>query len=357
MANFIKELSQIDGNIICYNLDELTKFTDSVINDFKSIPNVKFYFAIKANGNARVLDVMAQKGLGADCASLAEIELAKKMHFSEISVTCPGFNGEEIKSIVGQNIHFDFDNMGQLLDANLYNETVGIRINPELYDSRFGFNKTDLPRQEYLETHRINIDTLHVHYGNKNIENFVGMVQFIMDLLEKEMIFRNISKLNVGGGIEQFYIDGKSYEFKNLIKELINQVQRKLGKPIKILIEPGTLFSLPIGYVKGNAKYLYSRNVYLNFSFFNLAEWNSLNIIAQNGHFYINKSKKYTYRFYGNTCLEEDALVLSCSEKVNKNDSFIFFPVGAYNYNLIRNLHSMPPPPIVYFINGKFDYE
>lgn len=359
MAGFIKELTKQDGNFICYNLDTSSSFIDSILDDYKCLPYVSFYYAIKANGNEKYLKLMSSKGVGADCASIEEINLAKRNKFNEISVTCPGFDGKEVRNIIEQNIHFDVDNWGQLNDANLYDVNIGLRVDTEINESRFGFKIEELPSEDYLKDHRINIDTLHIHYGNKDEESLISLINYVEKLLSTNKIFKNIRKLNIGGGIELFYISGKKEILKNGIIKLHDVIQSSLDYPVQIIMEPGTLFSIPVGYLNAKVKYVNKNKIYLGFSNFNLGEWNKLNILAVNGQLInVNNEAKYTYELYGNTCLEGDMFgKFSMPFEVKKGDDIILFPVGAYNYSLVRNLHSMPNPKIIYYENGEIIYD
>ena len=136
-------------------------------------------------------------------------------------------------------------------------------------------------------------------------------------------------------------------------------IQSSLDYPVQIIMEPGTLFSIPVGYLNAKVKYVNKNKIYLGFSNFNLGEWNKLNILAVNGQLInVNNEAKYTYELYGNTCLEGDMFgKFSMPFEVKKGDDIILFPVGAYNYSLVRNLHSMPNPKIIYYENGEIIYD
>ena len=355
MAGFISELSNMSGNYICYNLDTLATFVESVLDYYKDLSYVKFYYAIKANSDDNVLKLLSTKVEGADCASIEEIELALTNGFKTISVTCPGFEGKTISKLLMKNIHFDVDNIEQLLDADLNNVSIGIRVNPQIGTSRFGIIEKDLPKIEYLSSRGITIDTLHVHYGHKTEENIDKLLIFIKIILSKNDIFKNIRTINLGGGIEGFYINGKKDYLKDAIIHIYDMATAILGHEIEIVIEPGSLLSLPIGYLKTEVKYVNNNDVFLSFSKFNLGDWNELNILAINGQELKSNTSEagINYRFLGNTCYENDVFgEYNISEIIKKTDNVIFYPVGAYNYSLMRNLHSMKKPKIIYFLNG-----
>lgn len=140
---------------------------------------------------------------------------------------------------------------------------------------------------------------------------------------------------------------------KESIRYIKNSLEEILKRNIRVIIEPGSLLAYTVGYLKTNVKYVHGDKVYLGVSNFNLSSWNPIYPLMHNGKNIDNKKKIYKFCLYGNTCYEEDCFgVYEFNENIKKGDSLILFPVGAYNYNLIRNLHAMEPPEIVYFDNG-----
>lgn len=128
-----------------------------------------------------------------------------------------------------------------------------------------------------------------------------------------------------------------------------------------MIIEPGSLFALPIGYLKTEVKYVVDSSNYaiLNVSAFNLTSWSHVHPIMHN-HNYIKKeiNGRYQYLLAGNTCYENDIFGnFAFYQKLIPGDNLVLFPVGAYNFALIRNLHNALPPKIIYYKNGKFIYE
>ena len=352
MSNFIEELINRPQNSICYNLDIMSDFLESVKNTFSDISDFKILFAIKANPDIRVLQKLSEKGIGADCASMEELQLAKLAGFEYISVTNPGLNGEEIREIIQQGIDFDFDNIAQIKDSMVTKLEIGLRINLNIVNSRFGFALDDVSI-EFLKKAKLTIKRLHIHFGNKNECNIVKMREEIVHVIKKYDFLHQIECINLGGGYEYLFAHGHIELLTDSIRQIKNSVEGFLSRNIQIIIEPGSLLAYPLGYLKTNVKYVYGDKVYLGVSNFNLSSWNPVYPLMHNGKNINNKEKRYKFCLYGNTCYEEDCFgEYEFNENIKKGDSLILFPVGAYNYNLIRNLHAMEPPEIVYFENG-----
>src|SRR5262245_17335929 len=51
--------------------------------DAAKVPGFKNFFAVKALPNPEILKVLREEGMGADCSSLAELELARRAGFEK----------------------------------------------------------------------------------------------------------------------------------------------------------------------------------------------------------------------------------------------------------------------------------
>ena len=69
-----------------YDERGIRQTAQDVISAFSWNPGFKEYFAVKANPNPRILEILRQEGCGVDCASMTELMLAE----------AAGFRGEEI---------------------------------------------------------------------------------------------------------------------------------------------------------------------------------------------------------------------------------------------------------------------
>src|SRR5450759_4661578 len=69
-----------------YDEKAIRGFARKLNNAFSWNPGFKEYFAIKATPNPYLMKILRSEGLGIDCSSLAELELAEKV----------GMKGEEI---------------------------------------------------------------------------------------------------------------------------------------------------------------------------------------------------------------------------------------------------------------------
>ena len=62
-------------------------------------------------------------------------------------------------------------------------------------------------------------------------------------------MFSNIDSINLGGGIENIYINQSKYEFFDILENFRVNISKKLNRDIRLILEPGDLISGFIGFV------------------------------------------------------------------------------------------------------------
>lgn len=357
MIDFLKKLSKMNGNIICYNLDILDVFTKKLLNNFSDNTGIKLMFALKANSNSEILRYMASVGIGADCASYEELELAQKAGFKFISVTSPGFTEGAINSMYTDNINVDFDNIQQLKFLKTKYCEIGIRVKLAGYTSRFGIQFDNMLLKEHIIENGYNIKRLHFHYGAKDIEQVKKLLFDIYELVKKEIYYlKSIDTINIGGGLEKIYLMRNENRMIDLLNNFRDKMYHMLGHEIDILLEPGSLLALPFGFVKTNVVSVNGNQAIMSVSAYNLSTWHRCKPIFHRD-IYLNKStyQGIDYIISGCSCYEQDTYGNYYFEKqIELNDVIIFYPVGAYNVSLCRNIHCLPLPQLIYYKGGIF---
>ena len=185
------------------------------------------HYAIKANFNPRLLQIINAAGMGADCVSGGEVKaaLAAGIPAGRIVFAGVGKTDKEIAASLDAGI-FCF-NVESLPEAELINElaaergknaSIAIRVNPGvgahthanittgLAENKFGINYELLDETidaiEKLEN--ITLIGLHFHIGSQILEmedfaTLCGRINEIQDSLEARGI--TLPHLNVGGGL------------------------------------------------------------------------------------------------------------------------------------------------------------
>lgn len=116
------------------------------------------YFAVKALPNPAILRILRECGCGADCASEAELLLARKSGMEQIIFSANEVTTREYEAALNAGAIVNFDDITQIAQLEKVAsvpETVCCRYNPgkfritneimgRLYDSKFGMTKAQL---------------------------------------------------------------------------------------------------------------------------------------------------------------------------------------------------------------------
>ena len=184
------------------------------------------HYAIKANFNLEILEIVHEAGLGIDCVSGKEIERAIEAGFesNQIAFAGVGKTDEEINTGLKHNI-YSF-NCESLQEVEVLNELAGragkhadvsIRLNPNveakthkyittgLTENKFGVNPEKLPELFSMlpGLKNISLTGIHFHIGSQitDLKPFIDLcdkVNEIQDFFEQNDIMPD--HINVGGG-------------------------------------------------------------------------------------------------------------------------------------------------------------
>ncbi|MBI3519351.1 MAG: diaminopimelate decarboxylase [Bacteroidetes bacterium] len=222
----IKTLSHYKTPFYYYDL-ALLKKTLETVNTESSKYNYHVHYAFKANTNARLIDIIKQYGLGADCVSGNEVKCAIENGFeaSHIVFAGVGKNDDEINYALEKNIFcFNCESMQEL---DVINElaakknkvaSIALRINPNvdahthkyittgLEENKFGINpyefETVIEKIKILPN--LKLIGLHFHIGSQ-ITDLSPYKKLCTRVNEINHFFLNkgfdLPVINVGGGI------------------------------------------------------------------------------------------------------------------------------------------------------------
>jgi len=222
----ISKLNKIETPFYYYDLGLLKKTLDELIKEF-SKRNYKVHYALKANSNDRILKLISDAGLGADCVSGNEITKAIATDFKndEIVFAGVGKSDKEIKTALENNIAcFNVESIQELevinSIASAQNKiaSIAIRINPNvdanthhyittgLEENKFGINTWELPAilEKLPALKSTQLIGLHFHIGSQitDLNVFKGLCIRINEI-QKWFDEHNlhIININVGGGL------------------------------------------------------------------------------------------------------------------------------------------------------------
>lgn len=232
----VNKFKNIQTPFYYYDVDLLKKTLSVIKEQTNKYNNYHVHYAIKANANKRILEIIAAAGFGADCVSGNEVKAAMNAGFppSKIVFAGVGKTDKEINDSLDYNI-FCF-NVESLPELEVINELakskstkarVALRINPNvdahtheyittgLSENKFGFSLSSLPKViEVVQTLKyVELIGIHFHIGSQitDVEIFKPLCDKINELqelfIEKGI---TLSHINVGGGL------GVDYEEPNI---------------------------------------------------------------------------------------------------------------------------------------------
>ncbi|MDG1914858.1 MAG: diaminopimelate decarboxylase [Crocinitomix sp.] len=213
-----------------YDLNVLDDTLNTVLNCTES-DNFHIHYAIKANNNKKILEIIAAKGFGADCVSGWEIEASISAGFKPSSIAFAGVGktDDEIAIALTNRIGMihcesleEILVINEMADSMNYIPKIALRLNPNvsalthekistgLSENKFGL--TVLEFAELVTIHpslrNINIVGMHFHIGSQIIEMsvFEQLCERINEIVPQyENTIGKIEYLNVGGGLGANY--------------------------------------------------------------------------------------------------------------------------------------------------------
>lgn len=195
------------------------------------------HYAIKANANPKVLNVICQAGLGADCVSGGEIKRCLEAGFAPSKIVYAGVGKSDWEINLGLDKNIFCFNVESVAELEVINElaekkgkvaSICLRINPDvgahthakittgLAENKFGIAMSDM--ENVIETaekmKNVKFIGLHFHIGSQilNMDDFAALCNRINDLqtqLEQKHI--KVENINVGGGL------GVDYQHPNRV--------------------------------------------------------------------------------------------------------------------------------------------
>ncbi len=222
----ISKFNEIETPFYYYDLALLKKTLKELIKE-SSKRNYKIHYALKANSNDRILRIISEHGLGADCVSGNEITKAVSTGFKNEDIVFAGVgkSDEEIKIALENNIFcFNVESLQELEVIDSFASSmdkkanIALRINPNidakthqyittgLEENKFGINSSDLNTviEKLNSLPGLNLIGLHFHIGSQitDLDVYKSLCLHINEMLGWfETQNFNLKHINAGGGL------------------------------------------------------------------------------------------------------------------------------------------------------------
>ena len=227
----------IDTPFYYYDCDLLRETLHVIEEEASKHKDYIVHYAVKANANKKVLNLISQTGMGADCVSGGEIQRCLECGFPSEKIVYAGVGKADWEINLGLDNDIFCFNVESKEELEIINElaqkrgkiaSVCLRINPEigahthanittgLAENKFGIALQYVPSiiSAALEMTHINLIGLHFHIGSQIMEmqDFQALcarINDIQDDLEKRGI--KVENINVGGGLGIDYNDPEGH--------------------------------------------------------------------------------------------------------------------------------------------------
>ncbi|MFT7127782.1 MAG: diaminopimelate decarboxylase [Pseudoalteromonas tetraodonis] len=335
---------------------------------FSSVPHLVCY-AMKANSNLAVLNILAKQGAGFDIVSGGELERVMAAGGDPAKIVFSGLIKTEadIRRALELGIKcFNLESAPELERINKVATEMGLkapvslRVNPDvdaqthpyistgLKENKFGIDINEAPRvyQRAASLPGINVVGVDCHIGSqltetKPFEAALDRVLALIDLLTSIGI--NLHHIDIGGGVGIIYKD----EQPPSAQEYADAVLAKLaGRSLEVLMEPGRSIAGNAGVMLTRVDFLKS-NDEKNFAVVDGAMTDLLRPALYSAWQRIlpvvpREGEAKTYDIVGTVCESSDFLGKDRDLVLKENDLLSVMSSGAYGFVMASNYNTRP---------------
>jgi len=345
-----------------------TKYLE-FISAFNSENNLLCY-AVKANSNISILNILANMGSGFDIVSSGELFRVLKAGGDPSKVVFSGVGKrvDEMKFALEKNIKcFNVESKSELVKLNMVAESmevlapVSLRVNPDvdakthpyiatgLKENKFGisFELAKDTFEQAAKMSNINLIGIDCHIGSQisELSPFQDALQKLLDLInELTQSGIRLKHIDIGGGLGITYKDEKPPTPNQYVTAITNITSKH---DLEIIIEPGRSIIGNAGVLLTEVEYL-NQNSFKNFAVVDAAMndlirpslydgWHEIKRVIKD-----SKVKEKIYDIVGPICETGDFVGKNRTLPLTEGDLLAIFSAGAYGFSMSSNYNSRP---------------
>ena len=222
-----KDFRHIDTPFYYYDTALLKATLDAICAAIVSQPNYYVHYAMKANANPKLMQLIREAGFGVDCVSGGEIRTAIAEGFAADSIMFAGVGKSDWEIRLALQLGIFSFNVESLAELEVIQELaeqeqriarVCLRINPDveahththivtgMAENKFGIALDDMMMviEKANQYANISLKGLHFHIGSQitDMQDFKDLcerINAIQDQLNAQGVYPEI--INVGGGL------------------------------------------------------------------------------------------------------------------------------------------------------------
>lgn len=285
----LDKFNETDTPFYYYDTDLLRETLRTINTEAGKYEGFCVHYAVKANANPKILNVICQAGLGADCVSGGEIQAAINAGFSSSKIVFAGVgkSDKEINLAIDKDIFcFNVESVPELAVINEIAAAKGkvarvaFRINPNvgahthanittgLAENKFGIAMEDMEDiiGQAEDMKNVKFVGLHFHIGSQILDmgDFVALCNRINDLQKQlEAHHVTVDNINVGGGLGIDYTHPNKVsvpDFKSYFATYVRHLKLRKGQMLhfelgrSVVGQCGSLISRVLYVKQGTAK-------------------------------------------------------------------------------------------------------
>ena len=376
----IESFRNIKTPFYYYDTALLRQTIKTITDEVAKHEGYHIHYAVKACANPKVLSIIADSGLGADCVSGGEIQACIDAGFPANTIVYAGVGKADWEIELGLNVGIQYFNVESVAELEVIEEiaarmnktaNVSFRINPDvgahthanittgLSENKFGIAMQDMERVILMakEMPHIEFVGLHFHIGSQILEmdDFQALslrINELQDRLEKNGI-GPVKNINVGGGLGIDYQDPDAHPipgFGKFFDTYAHNLQLRPGQQLhfelgrSIVGQCGSLI----------AKCLYVKQAtHLQFVILDAGMTDLIRPALYDAHHHIEnltsqEESTQSYDVVGPICESSDVFQRDCILPVtHRGDLIALRSAGAYG-EIMASQYNCRPLPIGY---------
>ncbi len=267
-ARLLDAASEFGTPLYVYNEARIKAQCRAVIRLFNGLP-VNWLYAIKANDNPFIMQLIRSEGIGFDTVSYEEVLLSKSFttNPTEIFYTENSMSDAEMDAAIQEGVILNIGSIKRLerFFQHPESKTCCIRINPAIGDGHHAKVNTGDPESKFgirigligeavalAKTYGKRINGIHAHIGSgiKDPENLIAAMKVLLELSRE---FPDLEFINFGGGMPTPYRDSDNAfdmkRFAELASPMLHKDLERRPEDFRYYFEPGRWFVAQAGYL------------------------------------------------------------------------------------------------------------
>ena len=223
----VERFAQLRTPFYYYDSELLRQTLQEINREAQKHEGFVVHYAVKANANPKILRIIRQAGLGADCVSGGEVEASIKAGFPNSKIVYAGVGKSDWEINIGLDNDIFCFNVESIPELQVINDLaqqkgkvarVAFRLNPNvgahthanittgLAENKFGIAMRDMISviEQAQQMANVRVVGLHFHIGSQILDmgDFQALCNRVNDLQDElERHHLSVEHINVGGGL------------------------------------------------------------------------------------------------------------------------------------------------------------